>query len=206
MLHQIDHLLYGVRDLQEGIDYIHELTGVKPVIGGSHPGLGTHNALMGLGNNIYFEIIAPDPHQEVERTWMDLDQLENPKLFRWAATTQNVMAVRDKGLAGGIDIGAVKSGSRYKPDGSQLEWTLSDPNMNLAHGLIPFFIDWGEKGNPTPQLPTGCILISFKAAHPQPQKVDRLLNILGLQMEVDQGPDVLLTAEIMTPKGLIHLS
>lgn len=206
MLHQIDHLLYGVRNLQEGMDYIHKLTGVKPVIGGSHPGLGTHNALMGLGNNIYFEIIAPDPEQEVERTWMDLNQLEKPKLFRWAATTQDVTAVKKKGLVGGIDIGAVKSGSRYKPDGSLLEWTLSDPNVNLADGLIPFFIDWGEKGNPTPQLPAGCTLQSFKAIHPQPQKVDRLLNALGLQLEVDQGPEILLTAEIMTPKGRIHLS
>lgn len=206
MLHQIDHLLYGVRDLQEGIAHIHGLTGVKPVIGGSHPGLGTHNALMGLGNHIYFEIIAPDPEQKVDRIWMDLDQLEKPKLFRWAATTRNVMAVRDKGLARGIDIGTIKSGSRYKPDGSLLEWTLSDPNVNLADGLIPFFIDWGEKGNPASQLPAGCILKSFKATHPQPQKVDSLLNILGLQLEINQGPEVLLTAEIMTPKGLIHLS
>ena len=206
MLHQIDHLLYGVRNLQEGIAYIHELTGVKPVVGGSHPGLGTHNALMGLGNNIYFEIIAPDPQQKVDRVWMDLDQLEKPKLFRWAATTRDVMAVRNKGLSNGIDIGAVKSGSRYNPDGSLLEWILSDPNVNLGDGLIPFFIDWGEKSNPTPELPTGCKLKSFSASHPHPDKINRSLLTLGLELEVQQGPDFILTAEIETPKGYKVLS
>ncbi len=206
MLHQIDHLLYGVPDLEEGIAYIHELTGVKAVIGGSHPGLGTHNALMGLGNNIYFEIIAPDPQQEVERTWMDLDQLEKPKLFRWAATTRDVPAVRDKGLAGGIDIGSIKSGSRYKPDGSLLKWTLSDPNVNMGNGLIPFFIDWGEKGNPTPELPTDCTLKSFSATHPYPDKITPSLLALGLELEVRQGADPMLSAEIITPNGVIVLT
>ncbi|GAB5527448.1 MAG: VOC family protein [Roseivirga sp.] len=206
MLYQIDHLLYGVRNLQEGMAYIHELTGVKPVIGGSHPGLGTHNALMGLGNNIYFEIIAPDPQQKVERVWMDLDQLEKPKLFRWAATTRDIMAVRNKGLSNGIDIGAVKSGSRYKPDGSLLEWTLSDPNVNLGDGLIPFFIDWGERGNPTSELPTGCALKSFSATHLHPDNINQSLDALGLELEVQQGPDSILIAEIETPKGYKVLS
>lgn len=206
MLHQIDHLLYGTPNLEEGIAYIHELTGVKPIIGGSHPGLGTHNALMGLGNNTYFEIIAPDPQQTVDRVWMALDQLKGPKLFRWAAASCDVPAIRDQGLRKGVNIGHVKSGSRYKPDGALLEWTLSDPNVNLGQGLVPFFIDWGQKGNPTPLLPTGCLLKSLKAEHPDSERITRTLNTLGLQLEINQGPEALLKAEIMTPKGLIHLS
>lgn len=206
MLHQIDHLLYGTKDLNEGIAYIHELTGIKPVIGGSHPGLGTHNALMGLGNNIYLEIIAPDPNQNVEHIWMDLDQLKKPKLFRWAATTGDAHQVRNQGLKTGIDIGEVKSGSRYKPDGSLLEWTLSDPNVNLGNGLIPFFIDWGEKGNPTSELPGGCTLESFRAIHPNPDKVKSTLTDLGLNLDLQKGQQVQLIAQLSTPNGRITLS
>lgn len=206
MLHQIDHLLYGTKDLNEGIDYIHELTGVKPVMGGSHPGLGTHNALLGLGNNIYFEIIAPDPEQNVDRIWMDLDQLTSPGLFRWAATTNDVYQVRSEGLKAGIDIGGVKAGSRYKPDGSQLEWTLSDPNVNLGNGLVPFFIDWGEKGNPTPELPRGCKLQSLRAIHPDPEKINGMLTALGLDLNLQKDSEIQLIAQLSTPNGPITLS
>lgn len=206
MLNQIDHLLYGTKDLNEGMTYIHELTGIKPVIGGSHPGLGTHNALMGLGNNIYLEIIAPDPRQNVERIWMDLDRLNKPKLFRWAATTRDAHQVRIQGLKAGIDIGEIKSGSRYKPDGSLLEWTLSDPNVNLGDGLIPFFIDWGEEGNPTPELPGGCTLESFKATHPDTEKINDILTALGLDLSLQKGTEIQLIAELSTPNGPITLS
>lgn len=205
MLHQIDHLLFGTGNLQEGISYIHELTGVKPVIGGSHPGLGTHNALMGLSNNVYLEIIAPDPEQSADRVWMDLDKLDAPRLFRWAATSRDVHAVKRLAQTTGIDIGEVKSGSRYKPDGTLLEWTLSDPNTNLGDGLIPFFIDWGKKGNPTPQLPGGCILKSFKAQHPNSPQLIKTLKSLNLDLLVSAGPQPIFKAEILTPKGLITL-
>lgn len=206
MLHQIDHLLYGTKDLNQGIAYIFQLTGVKPVIGGSHPGLGTHNALMGLGNDIYLEIIAPDPKQEVERIWMDLDQLERPKLFRWAATTGDAQQVRNQGLSADIDIGNVRSGSRYKSDGNLLEWTLSDPNVNLGDGLIPFFIDWGVKGNPTPELPAGCTLKSLKATHPKPQQISKTLTALGLNLDLQPGSEVQLIAELLTPNGPVTIS
>lgn len=206
MLHQIDHLLYGTRSLTDGIRYICELTGVQPVMGGSHPGLGTHNALIGLGNNIYLEIIAPDPEQSVERVWMDLDKLEQPQLFRWAATTQNAEKVRQAGLTAGFDIGEVKAGSRYKPDGSLLEWTLSDPNVNLANGPIPFFIYWGTSGNPSPNLPHGCILESFKAFHPDPVEVRKKLSALHLDLQVEQDTGIQLKAEINTPNGKVTLT
>lgn len=188
------------------MDFIHHLTGVKPGIGGSHPGLGTHNALLGLGHNIYLEIIAPDPNQSVDRVWMDLDQLEHPKLFRWAATTRDVQSMRDLGLKAGWDIGEVKSGSRYKPDGRLLEWTLSDPNVNPGDGLVPFFIDWGEKGNPAPELPTGCKLEAFEAIHPKPEEIVNMLTVLGLDLTPDKGTRVQLIAKLQTPKGSVTLS
>ena len=71
----LDHVVYGVSDLQLGIDAFKRVTGVKPVIGGQHVGLGTHNAIFSLGNETYFEIIAPDPeqsHMVSEPQWMGM--------------------------------------------------------------------------------------------------------------------------------------
>ena len=68
-----DHFLLYCDDLNEAIDKIENLTGVKPVIGGKHVGKGTHNAVVSLASSngdgstqfppIYLELIAKDPDQ-----------------------------------------------------------------------------------------------------------------------------------------------
>jgi hypothetical protein len=57
----LDHILIGVPEIGAGIEWWESLTGVRPVSGGAHERLGTHNALAALGPHLYLELLAPDP-------------------------------------------------------------------------------------------------------------------------------------------------
>lgn len=185
--HLVDHFLFGGSNLAQASTRIKALTGVNPVKGGCHPGKGTHNQLLGLSHGAYFEVIGPDPEQHLDRVWMDLDKKFSPSLFRWAAKCDDLEGLRNKALENGIDLGKIQYGSRKTLDGQLLEWKLTDPDVVLFDGIIPFFIDWGVEGNPSSSLPKAAEIHRFHAVHPAPEKVAEVLEILDIPLQVKKG-------------------
>ena len=201
----VDHLLLGAADLNQGIALVNERTGLSPVIGGSHPGVGTRNALLSLGNLQYLEIIAPDPAQHVFAYQPDLRQLREPRLITWAAATKDIDATAQKARAAGLDVIGPRDGSRKKPDGQVLHWkTLGIVNPLTVSGVavIPFFIQWGEGvQHPSQDAANGCRLESLEFVHPEPVQVTRILRKLGIEAKVKPGREARLEAALRTPKG-----
>ena len=48
LMSRVDHLVYASPNLEEGIDRIESLLGVRATPGGSHPQWGTANALIAI--------------------------------------------------------------------------------------------------------------------------------------------------------------
>jgi hypothetical protein len=201
----VDHLLLGVADLDQGLALVKEKTGLDPVIGGSHPGVGTRNALVSLGDRQYLEIIAPDPAQPVFAYQIDLRQLREPRLITWAAAAKNITETAQRARDAGLEVIGPSDGSRKKPNGDMLRWkTLGIRNDFTTSGvaLVPFFIQW-EEGvqHPSQAAPTGCRLESLEFAHPEPARVADILRKLGIYVEVKPAQEPRLTATLLTPKG-----
>ncbi len=139
----LDHILLGCNDLDRGIELVEQNVGVRPAIGGVHPGRGTRNALLSLGERRYLEIIAPDPAQLEIVHYPQLRSMTDARLIGWAVHPPDIAAVANQLRENKIAFTGPADGSRKRPDGRVLTWKT----VNLAddrHGLLPFFMPKGR--------------------------------------------------------------
>src|SRR5215472_4307823 len=138
----LDHVLLGCNDLDHGIAFVEEHTGVRAAFGGVHPGRGTQNALLSLGTRRYLEIIAPDPKQSAVEQYTVITKLKEPRLIGWAAHRDDLDVFATMLRHEGIEFEGPQPGSRQRPDGKVLYWKAL--RLKDDHGgLLPFFIEWG---------------------------------------------------------------
>ena len=203
----VDHLVWGGHNLEQEIERLEVWTGVRAAPGGRHPGQGTHNAIIRLGQTMYLELIAPDATQPAPAhpRWFDLDTLTRPRLITWAVRCGTLDQRAAAARAAGVELGEVRSGRRELGDGQALAWRLTHPTMRVGAGLVPFLIDWGQNRHPAESAPGGIQLVELRAEHPEPTSIREALRELGLELEVVAGATPALIAVLDTPKGRIEL-
>src|SRR5438874_11856043 len=154
----LDHILLGCSDLDAGIEFVGRHLGARAAVGGVHPGRGSRNALLSLGERRYLEIIAPDPAQPRSADVRQLYKIEAPRLIGWASHVDDMDALARKLTGANVAFEPPKPGSRKRPSGQLLRWkalTLRDDQG----GLLPFFIEWDkESPHPSTDAPGGCRL------------------------------------------------
>jgi hypothetical protein len=203
----LDHILLGVSDLQRGIHWVEERSGVRAVFGGVHPGRGTQNALLSLGTRRYLEIIAPDPKQSVSGDSMasELRKLKEPTLVAWAAHTNDLAALVKKATAAGIAMEETRDGSRARPDGKLLRWKACGLKQDFG-GLLPFFIEWSSDSiHPSVDAPHGCTLESF-SIESSSSDVSREADHLDLGAQIKEAKKSRLHARIIGKRGYFELN
>jgi Glyoxalase-like domain len=136
---EIDHVVYGVRDLEEAASRIQDELGLGSVPGGRHPGWGTGNRIVPLGRQ-YVELLAALDRDEAERSTLGQSLLaavaDGDRFLVWCVSTDDV-----EGVAARLDL-PVTDGTRERPDGTVLRWRSAGMERALAEPSLPFFIRW----------------------------------------------------------------
>jgi len=186
----IDHVIYVDPDLERGIQAFADEYGAVAVPGGSHRGIGTRNALIGLRSPAYLEVMGIDYEQDVapaDRPF-GLDRTSVPRFVAWCARAARPLEVTVAiARAAGLDLGGIRTMSRRRPDGSTFSWTMTTPWAN-RYDVLPFYIDWGESRSPAASLPPVLTLVSLTLIHPQSERIRAILDALGEnEVNVEKG-------------------
>lgn len=205
---QIDHIILAGPDLTELEEYAEAHLGIRPQSGGAHPGMGTHNSLLGLGGQRYLELVAPDPEQPdpAQPRPFRVDELTEPTLTGWALRAQDLPERVARARERDIDPGDPRPMSRTRPDGTELSWELTSLDTALD-GMVPFLIDWGSAPHPSEGLPA-VKLVTVRVRHPEASQLSSALEAL----DAPRGPIQLRVAEpvrmslvIATDEGSVTL-
>jgi hypothetical protein len=206
----IDHIVVVAPTLTSGAAFARNALGVEPQLGGSHARMGTHNLLLSLGESTYLEVIAIDPEapKPARARWFALDELSaaaSPYLAAWVVRTRDIRAAS---AAYASVVGQVEQMSR-----GTFSWEITiTPDGSLPMGgAAPALIEWKTKTHPAQMLtPLGCSLLELEIHHPEPPKLNALLESIGLEspLRVVQSKRArpTLVAHIQTPYGLRELS
>ena len=204
---EIDHIVIGARTLDEGAAYVEAHLGARPVMGGKHEGIGTHNMVLGLGPECYLEVIAADPDQPEppHPRPFDLDDpatrlmLEaGPHLLGWVARTPALEAMAAR--LGASQAGEVKAWKR-----GTLSWRMATPPQRQdMRNIIPSLIQWDDGKGAGPILAdSGCRLLSLEAEHPDFDAVGNALRQRGLDeaLKLRRSPHPRLVARLARADG-----
>lgn len=192
---QLDHLVVTASTCAQGVDWLHDLSGVSLPAGGSHPLMATHNHLSALSDDQFLEVIAIDPNAPPpERPrWFLLDDdnhrrrlARSPVLTTWVAATSDLDAALDIARKAGIDPGYPVALTR-----GDLHWRLAlmEDHSLCCDGVFPILIEWPVGLNPVSRMEDqGIRLQTLKLSHPQHAAINHAFDALGLSAIAQVAP------------------
>ena len=133
--------------------------GLSSIEGGRHPGWGTANRIVPLGES-YLELVAVVDQDEAKGSafgrWVAaVDAESGSRPFGWAVRTNDLDEVAHR-------LGRpTEGGSRVTPEGHVLRWRAAALDQPAAEPSLPFFIEWAEgsafPGRATVTHPAGAV-------------------------------------------------
>jgi hypothetical protein len=202
----LSQVIYGVRDLDVATGQI-ESHGFTVVDGGYHPGLGTANRIVPLGD-AYFEILGIVDREEALRNPFGLALLrqiqQGDRLVRWSLRTDAIDEIaRARGLI-------PENRSRLRPDGTLLTWKAAGLSLSLAEGWLPFFMQWDNPAHYPGSLPVSHAVqpqsIAWLEITPgDPSRLQQWLPTTHLPLRIVAGNPGIHRVGLFTSRGVVVL-
>lgn len=140
-----DHVQIAVADLAAAAVRLLVDHGLRSLAGGRHPGRGTANRIIPLGE-CYLELITIADEGEAAHhpaSGRVVQALAESTLFPvWVARVDGLAAERERLQRLGLPLPPLTEGSRTKPDGSRLEWRMQELVAQGEPSPLPFLIEW----------------------------------------------------------------
>lgn len=136
---RIDHVVYAVRDLDEAARRFREELRLDSAPGGRHPGWGTANRIVPLGEDYVELITVVDPDVAARRPFgrSVIEATEHgDHLLSICLATDDI-----EGVAARLGLDVVP-GERARPDGTVVRWRGAGTDDPGREPWLPFFISW----------------------------------------------------------------
>ena len=197
---ELDHLAIAAETLEEGREAVEAALGVALRPGGQHAHYGTHNALLGLEEGLYLEVIAVDPEapEPGYPRWFDLDRFTGrPRPHVWICRTQDMAGFVGRYPQAGVPVALARG---------DLQWQMAVPETGILprDNSFPAVIEWQCKAHPAALLPpSGVALRRLVIAHPEAEGLSALLQpeLRDSRVVFETGARAML-AEFDTPHGI----
>jgi hypothetical protein len=196
---KLDHLAICAADLAAGVAWAEDRIGVALGPAGRHARFGTHNRLLGLGDGLYLEVIAPEPGAPVDGPrWFGLDTPPaTPGLGNWICRVPDL----DAALADFPECGRAVDLAR-----DALRWRISVPEDGRLpmDAALPTLLQWQVATPPGDSLPpSGVRFLGLEVTHPQAAALACRVRLPGVTYRTGPGPR--LRARLDTPRGPVIL-
>jgi hypothetical protein len=194
---ELSQVIFGVGDLDAATERFRDL-GFEVLDGGIHPGVGTANRVIPLGQE-YLELLGvvdADRAAASEYGRALLRAVEHgDRLVRWSIRTD---FIDDVAALLGLDV---EPRQRARPDGEVLTWRAAGLDLALADATMPFFMQWDRDEQYPGALP---------AAHPNGARRVSSLAIAptdaGTFRSWTEGADVPLEIVAAATPGIVSVT
>lgn len=139
---RVDHVVYGVRDLDDASTRLRNEHGLDAVAGNRFPGTGAANRVVPLGDQ-YIELLSIVDRNEAQGSPLGQALLalieQGDSLLAWALPSDDLDAVAAR-------LGLEPQPFRMTPPtGDTLSWRLVGMTEAFAEPGLPFFIEWDDR-------------------------------------------------------------